>query len=345
METLDSPQITFSFVAPVYNEQDGLEEFYHRLTAVANKLGEPYEIILVNDGSTDDTAGVLRRLATDDSRVRVVELSRNFGHQVAVTAGYDYACGRAVISLDADGQHPPEMIPDMVSRWREGFEVVYTVRRDTKGIRPLRRGIGRLMYRLIRSSSGADLTDQADFRLLDRKALEALKTVREQARFVRGLVRWIGFRQVGIPYTAQKRIAGKSNYSFKQLMRMSTAGVYNFSSRPLRMAPAIGTFLVVAAVIYAAAAVIYALAVAAFNLPWVPWPWWLHVMAAMVAMFGVQFLLFGVMGEYIARIFDQTKGRPLYIVREKIGFPKPSGEEEEAQKQELAPRERFSVFT
>ena len=204
--------ITFSFISPVYNEQDGLEGFYQRLTAVAGQLGEPYEIIFVNDGSTDDTEQVLHRLSTNDARVKVVEFSRNFGHQVAVTAGYDHACGRAVICLDADCQHPPEVIPDLVARWREGFEVVYTVRRDTEGISSARRAIGRMVYKVIRLTSGADLTDQADFRLMDRVAVDALRSTREHARFVRALVRWIGFRQTSIPYTAEARTAGKSKY-------------------------------------------------------------------------------------------------------------------------------------
>jgi dolichol-phosphate mannosyltransferase len=305
--------ITFSFVAPVYNEQEGLEHFYGRLKVVADELGEPYEIIFVNDGSTDDSSVVIRRLAEMDPRIKAVEFSRNFGHQVAVTAGYDFARGRAVISLDADCQHPPELIPEMVARWREGFEVVYTVRKDTRGISPLRRGIGRLTYRAIKLASGADLTDQADFRLLDRKVVEVLRRHREHARCVRGLVHSVGFRQVGLTYTAEERAAGETGYTLKQLANVSLAGVFNFSKLPLRLAAAAGGLLIGAAFVYAIVALLL-------------WPFglapgaWVSVTMAIVALFGVQFLFIGILGEYIGRIFEEAKGRPIYIVRQTIGF-------------------------
>jgi len=338
METPEG-RITFSFISPVYNEQDGLEAFYRRLTDAAESIGEPYEIIFVNDGSTDETPSILHRLASDDIRVRVVEFSRNFGHQAAVTAGYDYACGRAVISLDADGQHPPEMIPQLVARWREGFEVVYTVRRDTKGISRIRRGLGRLMYRVIRASSGVELTDQADFRLLDRRAVDALKSVREQARFVRGLVNWIGFRQVAVPYTAQERMAGKSNYTLRQLMGMSGAGTFNYSVRPLRIAPYLGAIMLAAAICYAVASLAlwpFGLAPGGFS----------HLAMGLVALFGLQFLALGILGEYVGRIFTEAKDRPLYVVRETCGFPKPADEQAALEKRtDRQGEERFSVFT
>jgi len=340
MSATENRDITFSFICPVYNEQEGLEAFHRRLTAAAAKLGEPYEVIYVNDGSTDESAAVVRRIQADDRHVKYVEFSRNFGHQVAVTAGYDFAGGRAVISLDSDGQHPPEMITDLVSRWREGFEVVYTVRQDTEGISPLRRGIGRLVYRGIRWASGRNLTDQADFRLMDRKAVDALLRTREHARFVRGLVNWIGFRQIAVPYTAQQRTAGRSNYTFKQLAGMAGAGVCNFSPRPLRLAPAIGGVLVFLAVAYGITALVLWL-VGNHALGPV-----LHLAAGIVGLFGVQFLLMGLMGEYVARIFDEAKNRPLYIVRETTGFDPPQAEtpltlESAADKRE----KRFVLYT
>ena len=309
-------ETTFSFVSPVYNEQEGLETFYNRLTAVAQSLSEPYEIIFVNDGSSDDTAGVIRRLAAADGNIKWVEFSRNFGHQAAVTAGYDYAKGKAVISMDADCQHPPEVIPELVARWREGFEIVYTVRSDTDGISPLRRGIGRLVYKAIRMVSGVDLTDQADFRLMDHKAVQALRRMNEQARFVRGLVNWIGFRQIGIPYKAERRVAGKSNYTLKQLVGMSTAGLCNFSNKPLRLAPLVGAAMLAITAIYAVVSILL-------------WPFGMapgaiaHLSMAIVGLFGMQFLILGILGEYIGRIFDETKDRPLYIVREEKGFELP----------------------
>ena len=305
--------VTFSFIVPVYNEQDGLENFYARLTAVADGLGEPYEIIFVNDGSEDRTEAILDRLAATDPRVRVVEFSRNFGHQVAVTAGYDHAAGRAVISLDADCQHPPELIDQMVRQWREGFEIVYTVRADTDGISPIRRAVGRLAYRIIRKASGYDLTDQADFRLMDRRAVDALRTMREKARFVRGLVRWIGFRQVAMPYTAEQRAAGQSSYTLKQLVDMTTAGVFNFSTLPLKLAMKLGCSFLAAAALYAVVSLIlWPMGVSAGR-------WW-HLVIGIVGLFGLQFVLLGLVGEYIGRIFDEAKGRPIYVVRRRLGF-------------------------
>ena len=319
-QTIDD--ITFSFVAPVFNEQDGLEAFHQRLSAVAKKLSEPYEIVLVNDGSTDNTDQVLRRLVQSDPAVKVVEFSRNFGHQLAVTAGYDHARGRAVITLDADCQHPPELIPDLVARWREGFEVVCTVRRDTVGISRFRRAVGRLVYKVIKFLSGTDLTDQADFRLMDRLAVAALQRTREHARFVRGLVHWIGFRQTTVPYTAEARTAGVSNYSLRQLAGMATAGVFNFSVKPLRLMAALGGLLMTAGFLYAVVALIL-------------WPFGSapgglsHLAMAVVALFGLQFIMLGLLGEYVGRIFEEAKGRPLYIVRQTHGF--------EADQEESAP--------
>jgi len=334
--------VTFSFVAPVHNEQEGLEHFYGRLKIAADELGEPYEILFINDGSTDDSGSVIRRLAEADPHVKAVEFSRNFGHQAAVTAGYDFASGRAVISLDADCQHPPERIGEMVARWREGFEVVYTVRRDTKGISRLRRMIGRLTYAVIRLASGADLTDQADFRLLDRKVVDVLRGYRERARFVRGLVHSVGFRRTSLSYTAERRPAGQSSYSLRQLIAMSAAGVFNFSHLPLRLAPAVGGLLIVAAVVYAIVALIL-------------WPFglapggWTHAAIAIVGLFGLQFIMLGILGEYVGRIFDEAKARPLYIVREKVGFEPKSVPAEEPAEAEPAGKEEgdndFVVFT
>jgi len=333
---------TFSFVVPVYNEQDGLEHFYGRLKIAADELSEPYEILFVNDGSTDETGAVIRRLAEADPRVRAVEFSRNFGHQVAVTAGYDHAVGKAVVSLDGDCQHPPELIAEMVARWREGFEVVYTVRKDTMGISRLRRGIGRLTYAAIRLASGADLTDQADFRLLDRKVVEALCEHREQARFLRGLVHRVGFRQTALTYTAEPRAIGTSRYTLRQLAGMSTAGVFNFSHLPLRLAPAAGGLLIAAAILYAVVSLVL-------------WPFglapggWTHAAIAMMALFGLQFVLLGILGEYIGRTFDEAKARPLYIVRETVGFPAEPADADEPAADEPAEepedRDDFVVFT
>ena len=339
MSNQDTDKITFSFVAPVHNEQEGLKEFYSRLTAVADELGEPYEIIFVNDGSEDGTEEILCELVNSDRRVKVVEFSRNFGHQIALTAGYDHAAGRAVISLDSDCQHPPELIPQLVSKWREGYEVVYTVRENTEGISPLRRTVGRLAYRLIRMACGVDLTDQADFRLLDHKALRALNSVREKAHFLRGLTRWIGFRQIAIPYVAEQRAAGQSSYTLKQMVQLATAGMFNFSLRPLRMIPLFAAMLLVVVVVYAIVSlVLWPMGLAAG-------PWW-HLFMAMVGFCGLQLLILGVLGEYIGRIFEEARDRPLYVMRKTLGFGDKIEDQFQAdQEASQADNEEFSVYT
>jgi dolichol-phosphate mannosyltransferase len=313
MDSKAPPDITVSFVVPAFNEQEGLEHFYGRLKVVADQLGEPYEIIFVNDGSTDDTATIIRHLREMDPRVKCVEFSRNFGHQVAVTAGYDFARGKAVISLDGDCQHPPELIPELIARWREGFEVVCTVRKETEGLSRLSRWVGQVTYRLIRLTTGADLTNQADFRLLDRKVVQVLRNHREHARFLRGLVHWVGFRRAAVPYKAERRAAGSPAYTLRQRVMLLAAGVFNYSLVPLRLAGVVGAALLGISAIYAVLAVLL-------------WPFGLapaataSVAMLFVAMFGVQFLLMGILGEYVGRIFEEAKARPLYILRETIGF-------------------------
>jgi len=336
----DTSNITFSFVVPIHNEQAGLEHFLGRLTAVAKELGESYEIIFVDDGSTDETPMILARLVDADRHVRVVEFSRNFGHQVAVTAGYDFARGQAVISLDGDCQHPPETIPQLVARWREGFEVVRTVRRDTEGISAVRRGIGRLVYRVIRLCTGADLTDQADFRLLDRKAVDALRPLREKARFVRGLVEWIGFRQTTVSYVAERREKGASSYTLGQLARMSAAGVFNFSVVPLRLSAAAGGVMFAVAVLYAVISLVL------WPLGAAPSGGASFVML-LIGLFGMQFLFLGLLGEYIGRIFEEAKARPIYVVRETLGFEDEPPAEEPDLTEELLEEEPsgINVFT
>ncbi len=333
-------EITYSFVCPVFNEEPGLEHFYERLKEVAESLGEPYEIVFVNDGSTDDSLAILRKLADQDGSVRYVDFSRNFGHQIAVTAGYDYACGKAVITLDSDCQHPPEMIPKLIERWQAGAEVVYTVRDDTEGISGFRRWVGRCVYRVISRASGMDLVDQADFRLLDQKAVRAIRGLREQARFVRGLVRWIGFRQASVPYTAEKRFAGASGYSVGQLARMGFAGLLNFSLLPIRTVGYVGVAVFSLGILYllSYSVLSFFMAVSFSGL----------AMLAMLAMLlgGLQLIGMAAVGEYVGRIYEESKGRPLYIVRHAQGFE--GTEEPEAMEPPRKQHEevtRFNVMT
>ncbi len=206
-EQRDVTAIRLSFVTPVHNEAEVLEAFYSRLREVAEDLSEPYEIIFVDDGSTDASLEIIQRMHEEDDHVKYVVLSRNFGHQEALTAGYDYAGGEAVIALDADCQHPPEVIPELVAMWRQGYEVVYTVKSEDRQVSRLRRLAVKCVYRLISRASGLDVIDQADFRLLDRKVVEVIRRLREKSRFLRGLVRWVGFRQAAVAYEPAPRQA------------------------------------------------------------------------------------------------------------------------------------------
>jgi len=337
MNDQESNKLTFSFVVPVHDEQAGIEHFHSRLKATADGLGDSYEIIFVDDGSTDETGQVLRRLAATDQAVRVVELSRNFGHQLAITAGYDHAAGEAVVSLDGDCQHPPEVIPELVARWREGFEVVCTVRKDTEGISRIRRAVGRCVYRLIAAVTGADLTDQADFRLLDRKAVDAIKQHRESGRFLRGLVRTIGFRQTTLPYFAEKRSSGKSSYTLGQLSGMAGAGIFNYSLKPLRMVAVAGCVLLAAALGY----FVVSLVLWKYGISAGPWA---HLAMLIVGLFGLQSLLLAIVGEYVGRNFHQSRQRPLYIIRDKVGFVEPTSTKKTAAEPFDRPQ-RISVFT
>jgi dolichol-phosphate mannosyltransferase len=310
----------------VYNEAESLPAFYSQLCAAADRLGESYEIIFVNDGSTDDSLGLIRRLKETDDRVRYVDLSRNFGQQEALTAGYDYATGQAVISLDADCQHPPGLIGELVARWRQGYEVVYTVRINTRRLPLLKRLGARLFYWCFRALSGLDVADQADFRLLDRKVVEALRCVRENARFLRGLVSWMGFRQAAVPYQAEPRHAGKSGYSLGKMLRLAAAAIFNFSLAPLRLVGWVGLLMLAVALAYLVVALVL-------------WPFLGTSLAANVCMLavglvGVQLGAVGILGEYLGRAFEQAKGRPIYIVREAVGF-------EPVQVEDLAAKHRI----
>jgi dolichol-phosphate mannosyltransferase len=312
MPDRDPSAVTFSFIAPVFNEAGSLPTFYQRLKAVAEKLGGTFEIILINDGSTDESLKVMQQLHRDDDRVKYVDLSRNFGQQEALTAGYDLACGRAVISLDADCQHPPGLIPELVARWSQGSEVVYTVRTDTAKLSPGKRWASRTFYRLFKAMSGIDVADQADFRLLDRKVVEALKHTRERARFLRGLVGWMGFRQSAVPYQADVRYAGSSGYSLRKMSRLARAGLLNFSLAPLRIMGIVGAVLTAGALLYAL------IALAAW--PFIGASPTANLVVFLLGILGVQLAGMGVLGEYVGRVFEEVKNRPIYIVRDAVGF-------------------------
>jgi dolichol-phosphate mannosyltransferase len=296
----DRPQL--SVVVPLVDEQETLPELYRRLCATLDDLGMPFELVFVDDGSTDATPDLLARLAAADPRVVVVTLSRNFGHQPAVTAGLAHARGDAVAVMDGDLQDPPEVLPGFVEKWREGFDVVYAVRTRRKEGPAKRLGYF-LFYRLLRQIADLDIPlDSGDFCLMDRRAVDALNRLPERERFVRGLRTFVGFRQTGLAYERDARAAGVPKYTFRKLVGLALDGVVNFSSLPLRLA------------VWPGAAAVAAGLVAAVGAAAAGFPTWLLVLAAVLVLGGGQLLALGVIGEYVRRIFLEVKARPPYIV-------------------------------
>jgi glycosyltransferase involved in cell wall biosynthesis len=304
----------YSIVVPVFNEQENLPELHARLTAVMQKLGEPYEILFVDDGSRDNSRALIRQFAAKNKSVRGLFLSRNFGHQPAIAAGIDHARGDAVIAMDSDLQDPPEFIPTLVEAWKKGYEVVFAVRKKRK--EPLlKRAAYGAFYRLLRRTASVDIPlDSGDFSLIDRKVAELLKKMPERNRFIRGLRSWAGFNQIGIEYERDARRAGEAKYTFRKLLKLAFDGFMSFSYVPLRMAFWLGLTAFVLCVGYIG----YAL-YGKYALDKNP-PGWTSLMVAVMMLGGVQLVLIGIVGEYIARIYDEVKQRPYYIVGETVNF-------------------------
>ncbi|MDP2181962.1 MAG: glycosyltransferase family 2 protein [Actinomycetota bacterium] len=306
-----------SVVVPVYGSESILPETHRRLRAVLTdpNLGVEYEILFVNDGSPDNALNVLRVIADEDPCVRVLSLSRNFGHQVAITAGMDHAQGDAVVIIDDDLQDPPEVIAEMVVKWREGYRVVYGVRSERRGEHRLKRATAALFYRMLQRLSETPLpVDSGDYRLLDRTVVEALRMMQEESRYMRGMVAWVGFSQTPVYYARDARYSGRSNYTLRKLVKLAFDGILSFSSRPLSVAIQFGMFVTLIAMGYGTWLVIERLA----NPGSVP-EGWTTVIVAVLFMGGIQLLSVGVLGAYLGRIFFETKSRPLYFVAEQIG--------------------------
>jgi polyisoprenyl-phosphate glycosyltransferase len=304
-----------SIVVPVYNEAECLPEFHRRLTAVLHKLNLAYEIIFIDDGSSDGSLELISRLRETDPRIKALSFSRNFGHMAALSAGLDIAAGRAVITLDADLQHPPELIPELVARWRTGSQVVNTLRRANQDAGFFKRTTAAAFYRLIDKISGLNLPrNAADYRLLDRQVVDSLNQLRERARFLRGLARWVGFRQSFVEFTAERRWAGRTKYSFSRMLAFALDGLTSFSTFPLRLA----TYLGLATAAASFLDLVYAIYVRTFTNRAIEG--WASVLAAVLFLGGVQLIFLGVLGEYLGRIYEETKQRPLYIVGKKLGL-------------------------
>jgi dolichol-phosphate mannosyltransferase len=301
-----------SVVIPILNEEPLVTELHARVTAAVDRLG-PYEIVVVDDGSTDGTWARLVQLSAVDPNLRLVRLSRNFGHQVALTAGVEAARGDAVITIDGDLQDPPEVIPEMVARWQEGYDVVYGVRAAREGETRYKLWTARLFYRLIGRLSPVEIpADAGDFRLLSRRAADALRAMPERARFIRGMTSWIGFPQTGVPYTREARTAGRTKYPTRKMIRFATDAITSFSSSPLRIVASMGFALVG----FCAAYLGYTLYKQFFTDDTVEG--WTSVIVLLLLIGGAQLIGLGVIGQYVGRIYDEAKGRPLYVVSEVV---------------------------
>ena len=305
-----------SVVAPVYNEQELIEQFYARVTKAL--AGFDFELVLVDDGSRDATPTILQRLASTDPRVHVVYLSRNFGHQTALTAGLDHARGDAVVMLDADLQDPPELIPSMVDHWRAGCDVVYAVREHREGESYFKLATARWFYKLFDKLTQVELQhNSGDFRLLDRRALNALLSMRERSRFLRGMTVWVGYRQAAVPYRRDPRYAGETKYTLPKMLRFSLDAIFSFSHRPLQLATLLG-FLVSTLALVAIPVVVILRVLGSYL------PGFGTITIAILLLGGIQLIAIGIIGEYVSRIYDEVKNRPLYLVRSRLNF----GEEE-----------------
>ena len=304
-------KITYSIVAPIYNELENLPELYRRLKEVMDSTGEAWELILVDDGSTDGSTEAICELGKGDRHVRPVIFARNFGHQIAITAGWDYARGDAVVIIDADLQDPPEVILEMAKKWKEGYEVVYAVRAEREGESWFKLWTASLFYRLIYRITDVKIPlDTGDFRLMDRKVVDVLKNMRERHRFPRGMSAWVGFKQIGVNYKRAARVAGETKYPFRKMFRLALNAITSFSYFPLQVATFFG-FASAGIAILAIIPVVYLRITgsqAFFGQA--------TTLIAVLFLGGVQLISLGVLGEYIGRLYDEAKGRPLYIVRE-----------------------------
>ncbi|MBC8061184.1 MAG: glycosyltransferase family 2 protein [Clostridiaceae bacterium] len=312
----------YSIVVPVFNEEEVIGESYKRLKEVMDSTKEPYEIIFINDGSRDSTYEILNTISETNAQVKIIDFSRNFGHQVAISAGMDYASGSAVVVIDADLQDPPEVILRMIEKWKEGFDVVYGKRLKRNGETIFKKITARLYYRILKSMTNVDIpTDVGDFRLIDRKVCEVMKSLTEKSRYVRGLISWVGFKQTSVEYEREERFAGETKYPLVKMIGLAADGITSFSYKPLKLASYLGFIVSFFSFLF----LLYVAYEKLFTNKTVQG--WASLIAVCVLMNGVMFILLGIMGEYIGRIFEESKNRPLYIVKNELGFKNASSED------------------
>ena len=308
-----------SVVAPVYNEAELLPAFCDEMKRVLEEIGEPWELILVDDGSRDGSLEIMRAEHAKDSRVKTISFSRNFGGQLAITAGLDHATGDAVVIIDADLQDPPDVVKQLYARWKEGYQVVYAQRSSRAGETWFKKLTAAAYYRVIRGIANVDIPlDTGEFRLLDRRAADALRSVREQHRYLRGLASWIGYKTIAVPYERAARSAGETKYTMGKMVRLAIDGITNFSYVPLQLATYVGFFVAGVSLIGILATIVVRLFFGAELTGQAT------TLVAVLFLGGIQLICLGVIGEYLGRIYDEVKRRPLYLIGESLGFDRPS---------------------
>ncbi len=308
--------VVCSIVIPMYEEEEVIAETYRRVSKVMEETGGSYELLFVNDGSRDRSASIIADLAPADDHIRLIDFSRNFGHQIAVSAGLDYARGQSVVIIDADLQDPPEVIPRMLEKWREGYDVVYGKRRKREGETLFKKFTAFVYYRILGTLTGGTIPkDTGDFRLIDRRVCDVMKTLNEKNRFLRGMINWVGFRQTAVEYVREERWAGETKYPLKKMLKFAADGIFSFTYKPLKLATYIGFILSISGFVY----LLYVLYQRLFTDNTLTG--WASIIAVNLVFHGITLLILGIIGEYVGRIYEEVKGRPLYIIQDKIGFP------------------------
>lgn len=307
-------KIVYSVIVPVYNEEEVIAECIKRLTSVMDSTKKKYELIFINDGSRDNTKLLLEKMRRKNNNLKIIDFSRNFGHQIAITAGMDYAEGDAVLIIDADLQDPPEVMLDMIEKWKQGYDVVYGKRTKRKGETIFKLMTSKIFYRFLSGMTQIKIPkDVGDFRLLDRKVCDAMRRIHERNRFVRGLISWAGYNQSEVPYVREKRYAGKTKYPFIKMIRFALNAIVSFSYKPLRLAAVLGVLVSLGGFGY----LVYVL-FQFFGGETVPG--WTSLISLSLIFNGIILMILGIIGEYIGRIYDESKARPLYLINELIGF-------------------------
>lgn len=302
--------VVCSVVVPLYNEEEVVMESYSRLKNVMDEINDTYEIVFVNDGSNDKTSFIVNEICQKDKNIKFIELSRNFGHQIAITAGMDYTIGECIVVIDGDLQDPPELIPKMIEKWKEGYDVVFGKRIDRKGESFFKKLTATIFYRFLKAMTDVDIPlDTGDFRLIDRKVCNALKRVNEKNRYVRGIISWLGFKQIGLEFVRDKRFAGTTKYPIKKMVKFAMDAITSFSYKPLKLTSYLGAGLSFLSVLYIIIKIIK------YNFFEIPLKGWEIILGVSLFFNGIVLMILGILGAYIGRIYDEAKNRPLYLIK------------------------------